>query len=170
LQYITQYSADGKVIRIFGGRGEGDEYFDNAHGIALETRFAEPSLLITARQRNQVKRFSLDGTLQKVVDLPGANICRPVVHDKHLYFATLVSRSSGNTPSGFVCILDENDRLVSAPGANKPSYKADVLQESYQTIKVFQHPHDVCVDDDENLYVAQWNSGKTYPIKLLRVD
>jgi hypothetical protein len=39
----------------------------------------------------------------------------------------------------------------------------------YQSLKVFHHPHDVCVDDDENLYVAQWNSGKTYPIKLYRV-
>ena len=25
------------------------------------------------------------------------------------------------------------------------------------------------VDDDENMYVAQWNSGQTYPIKLTRV-
>ncbi len=169
-QYITQYSQDGKVLNIFGGRGEGDQYFDNAHGIALETRFDEPSLLITARQRNQVKRFTLDGTLQKVIDLPGANICRPVIHGDHLYFATLVSRSSGNTPSGFVCILNEKDELVSAPGANKPTYKDGDLQESYQTLKVFQHPHDVCIDEDENLYVAQWNSGKTYPIKLLRID
>jgi peptidylamidoglycolate lyase len=34
---------------------------------------------------------------------------------------------------------------------------------------VFQYPHDVCVDRDENLYIAQWNSGNTYPIKLERV-
>jgi peptidylamidoglycolate lyase len=36
----------------------------------------------------------------------------------------------------------------------------------YQTIKAFQYPHDVCIDDEENMYVAQWNSGKTYPYKL----
>jgi hypothetical protein len=30
-------------------------------------------------------------------------------------------------------------------------------------------PHDVLVDDDESLYVAQWNSLKTYPVKLERV-
>ncbi len=39
----------------------------------------------------------------------------------------------------------------------------------HQAIKIFTHPHDVCVDDEENLYVAQWNSGHTYPIKLKRV-
>ena len=29
--------------------------------------------------------------------------------------------------------------------------------------------HDVCVDDDKNLYICQWNAEKTYPIKLHRV-
>jgi hypothetical protein len=38
-----------------------------------------------------------------------------------------------------------------------------------QTDKIFIHPHDVCVDRDENLYVAQWASGKVYPYKLRRV-
>jgi len=36
-------------------------------------------------------------------------------------------------------------------------------------MKIFKHPHDVCVDDDENLYVCQWNAGQSYPIKLLRI-
>jgi hypothetical protein len=31
------------------------------------------------------------------------------------------------------------------------------------------HPHDVCVDNDENIYVPQWASKKSYPIKLERV-
>jgi hypothetical protein len=36
-------------------------------------------------------------------------------------------------------------------------------------LRLFQYPHDVCIDKDENIYVAQWNSGNTYPIKLVRV-
>jgi hypothetical protein len=36
----------------------------------------------------------------------------------------------------------------------------------FQTNKIFQYPHDVCIDDEENMYVAQWNSGKEYPYKL----
>jgi peptidylamidoglycolate lyase len=44
-----------------------------------------------------------------------------------------------------------------------------VLQSMKQTDKIFVHPHDVCVDSDENLYVAQWASGKVYPYKLKRV-
>jgi hypothetical protein len=37
-----------------------------------------------------------------------------------------------------------------------------------QAEKLFIHPHDVCVDRDDNLYVAQWSSGKVYPYKFKR--
>jgi hypothetical protein len=34
---------------------------------------------------------------------------------------------------------------------------------------IFHHCHDVCVDEDKNLYVCQWNAGRTYPVRLVRV-
>ena len=34
---------------------------------------------------------------------------------------------------------------------------------------IFKHCHDVCVDDDKNLYVCQWNANGIYPYKLHRV-
>jgi hypothetical protein len=47
----------------------------------------------------------------------------------------------------------------------------NVLQEQQKdrSYMGFLHPHDVCVDGDENIYVPQWASGKTYPVKLERV-
>jgi peptidylamidoglycolate lyase len=33
----------------------------------------------------------------------------------------------------------------------------------------FNHPHDLIVDREGSLYVAQFASGQTYPIKLERV-
>ncbi|MFS4456711.1 6-bladed beta-propeller [Maribacter sp. 2304DJ31-5] len=168
-QYILHYNANGKLLNVFGGRGEEDRLFNNAHGICLDTRdVANPTLLITARQQNKLKRFSLGGEYLSAIDLPGAYICRPVIHDKHVYLATIWS-GDGSEGTGFVSILDEEDKLISAPGGCKPIYVDEQLNPMYQTIQVFRHPHDVCVDDDENLYVAQWNSGKTYPIKLYRV-
>jgi peptidylamidoglycolate lyase len=169
LQYILHYDAKGQLQNVFGGKGEGDEYFDNAHGICFDDRNKkEPALLITARQRNELKRFSLAGQLLEVIPLPGAFICRPVIHGQHVYLATIWS-GTGAANTGFVSILDENNQLVSAPGGSMPHYINGQLQPMHQTIKVFQHPHDVCIDDDENLYVAQWNSGQTYPLKLIRV-
>ena len=169
LQYILHYNAQGQLLNIFGGKGETNAQFNNAHGICIDRRGpGEPSLLITARMQNKLKRFSLEGNFKQSIDLPGAFICRPVVHGKNVYMATIWS-DQGNEGSGFISILDENDLLISAPGGCSPEYVSGKLNPMYQTLKVFYHPHDVCVDDDENMYVAQWNSGKTYPIKLNRV-
>ncbi|WP_350290394.1 6-bladed beta-propeller [uncultured Croceitalea sp.] len=168
-QYIMHYNAEGALLNVFGGRGEEDHLFNNAHGICIDDRdAANPTLLITARQQNKLKRFSMDGDYLSTIDLPGAYICRPVIHGKNIYLATIWS-GNGSEGTGFISILDEENQLISAPGGCKPSYEGKKLNRMYQTLKVFRHPHDVCVDDDENLYVAQWNSGKTYPIKLYRV-
>ena len=168
-QYIMHYNSEGQLLNVFGGKGGKDEQFQNAHGICIDKRDPKnPTLLITARQQNKLKRFSLSGELMNIIDLPGAYICRPVIHGNYVYLATIWS-GEGDEGTGFVSILDKNDRLISAPGGCEPVYNGEKLTGMYQTLKVFHHPHDVCVDEDENLYVAQWNSGKTYPIKLYRV-
>lgn len=167
-QYIWHYNQKGELLNVFGGKGEGEEQFLNAHGICIDSRGAAPELLITARQQNQLKRFGMDGTLKGIIDLPGAYICRPVVHGANVYLATIWS-GDGSSGTGFVSILDKQNRLVSAPGGVAPVYEGGQLRPMYQVLRVFTHPHDVCVDEDENLYVAQWNAGFTYPIKLTRV-
>lgn len=171
LQYILHYSAKGELLNIFGGKGDGDAQFHNAHGICYDDRDSlNPQLLITARQQNKLKRFSMDGQFKKSIDLPGAYICRPVIDDKNVYLAVLISKPPFNSASGFVCILNEKNEVISNPGGSIPEYQNGQLQQLHQTVRVFQHPHDVCVDEDKNLYIAQWNSGKTYPIRLLRVE
>jgi len=34
---------------------------------------------------------------------------------------------------------------------------------------IIKHGHDVCIDEDKNIYICQWNADKTYPVKLERV-
>ena len=167
-QYILHYNAKGELLHVFGGRGSGVENFDNAHGICIDQRSGKDQLLITARQQNRLKVFSMEGEHQESIDLPGAYICRPVVHGEQVYLATIWS-GDGSANTGFISILDEKNQLVSAPGGAAPRYQNDELQKMYQTLQIFKHPHDVCIDADENIYVAQWNAGATYPIKLKRV-
>lgn len=168
-QYIMHYNAQGELLHVFGGKGNEDHLFNNAHGICIDERDpSNPTLLITARQQNKLKRFTLSGNYLESIDLPGAYICRPVIHNENVYLATIWSYD-GSEGTGFVSILDANNRLISAPGGCAPEYVDGRLNTMYQTLRIFTHPHDVCVDEDENLYVAQWNSGQTYPIKLVRI-
>lgn len=168
--YIIQYDPKGNYIRHFGGRGNGDQYLLNAHGICIDNRNpGNPCLVVTSRMQNAFKRYTMDGKYINTIQLPGAWVCRPVIKGDYLYAAVLKSSKSPNEPSGFVLILDKDYKVISSLGGNLPVYSNDVPEEMHQAEKIFQYPHDVCVDDEENLYVAQWNSGRVYPYKLTPV-
>ena len=168
--FVIQYDAKGRYIRHFGGRGEGDPFLLNAHGVCVDNRNkTKPSLVVTSRMQNAFKRYTMDGEYIETISLPGAWVCRPVIRGEHLYAAVLQSNSSQWKQSGFVTILDKAFNVVSNLGGSKPVYTNGKLGEMQQTDKVFSYPHDVCIDDEENLYVAQWNSAKVYPYKLTPV-
>ena len=172
-QWILQYTQGGEFIRKFGGRGDGDAEFSTAHGITVDYRDrANPTLLITSRVHNSFKRFTLDGRYLETIFLPGAFVCRPVIDGENLYAGVCWSRLRylNQTPnSGFVTILDGRNRVVSNPAGTAPEYRDGELQVMVQSTPIFKHCHDVCVDDEKDLYVCQWNADKTYPIKLHRV-
>lgn len=164
--FIIQYDYKGNYIRHFGGRGDQQKNLLNAHGICIDNRKGEPVLIVTSRQQNAFKNYTMDGAYLNTIEMPGAWVCRPVIHDQYLYAAVLQSNSRQSQKSGFVTILDQNNKVISNLAGSTPQYVNGKLQEMYQTVKAFEYPHDVCIDDEENLYVAQWNSGKVYPYKL----
>lgn len=174
--YIIQYNKDGKYIRHFGGRNNTNKEHNlmNAHGVAVDTRDKNnPTLICTSREENCFKYFTLDGKFIKRLDLPGMYVCRPVINGSNLYAGVCWSKDAngklfGN--SGFVTILDQNNKVVSSPGGTAPEYKNGVLQQSYQAPeRIFNHGHDVCIDEDHSIYVCQWNANYTPPVKLARV-
>ncbi len=192
-QLVLQYDAQGKFIRSFGGTGwlwkellekrypdkiksenkptqEDPALLNNAHGIAIDKRNKEaPELLITSRMDNIIKRFTLDGKFLSDIEIPGAFVCRPVIDGENIYAAVLRSDRPSRDETGFVTILNKQNQVVSNPGGTEPEYKSGQLKQIEQQEKIFKHPHDVCIDDEKNLYVPQWNSGKVYPVKLNRV-
>jgi hypothetical protein len=171
LNYLIQYNHSGKYIRHWGGKGEDEQQFACMHGVAIDSLNANnPTLLITSRNQNAWKRYSLEGKYLSTIHLPGSFVCRPVIHKRNIYGAVFRSGSNQNQCSGYITILDENYRVVSTPGGSEPVYLNSMLQTQAQATKgIFIHPHDVCVDKDDNIYVPQWNSGRTYPLKLERI-
>ena len=172
-QYILQYDMEGNFIRKFGGRGDGEDQFQTAHGVCIDNRDSNnPTLICTSRAHNAFKRFTLDGQYLSTIFLPGAFVCRAVIDGDNLYAGVCWSRLkylNRTARSGFVTILDKEDRVVSNPGGTAPRYVQGDLQLMVQDLPIFMHCHDVCIDDDKNIYVCQWNAEKSYPIKLERV-
>jgi hypothetical protein len=176
--YIIQYSSKGEYIRHFGGHNNADKEhnLNNAHGVAVDLRDSKnPVLICTSRMDNCFKFFTLDGKYIRRLDTPGMYVCRAVPDEKNIYAGVCWSKDTKGEmiggDSGFLTILDSDNKIVSNPGGTEPVYKGGVLQQSFKAATpVFQHGHDVCVDDDKNLYVCQWNANQTPPVKLTRTS
>ena len=175
--FIIQYNCHGEYIRHWGGHNNDDPNYDlkNAHGVAFDNRDPEnPLIVCTSRSQCCFKFFTLDGKYVRTVSLPNMRVCRPVIDGQNLYAGVCWStpREGGSAwkgHTGFMTIL-EGDRVVSSPGGSAPEYQDGALQNTYQLAeKPILHGHDVCVDEDKNLYVCQWNANHTPPIKLTRV-
>jgi hypothetical protein len=80
---------------------------------------------------------------------------------EHLFIASL---------NAMILVLDARDRLVSAVGGLPPVYDGEVLQPLQVFNYALIHPHDIHADAAGNLYVPQWDSNRTYPVKLTRVS
>jgi DNA-binding beta-propeller fold protein YncE len=171
-QFFLRFDYQGNFIQKFGGEGNQDHEFKTAHGLCIDSRNGQPTLICTSRGHNSFKRFSLEGDYLETLFLPGAFVCRPVIHGDELYSGVCWSRTKYLEPmdnSGFVTILDKNNKVISNPGGTAPQYENGTLQLMVQDQPIFKHCHDVCIDDDKNIYVCQWNASHSYPIKLTRV-
>lgn len=174
-QYVLQFDSSGNFIRKFGGSSfRKDDKFKQVHGVTLDTRDPDnPTLLCTARIKNSFKRFTLEGEYLENYYIPGAYVSRAVIDGENVYSGVCFAMDKGNynmlDNRGFVTILNKDNKVISNPGGTKPKYKKGKLQLITQYQPVFKHCHDVCIDEDKNLYVCQWNAGGVYPYKLHRV-
>jgi len=158
---IHHFDPLGRLVGSFGGEGPGPEHLKQPHAICLDTRGGTPLLLICDRGNEQLKWFSMSGELSRCVPLPGAMPSNVSffkgVHEGCMAVACL---------SGMILVLDAADRVVSVVGGPPPRYVGERLQKLRSFNYVFNHPHDVHADQQGALYVAQWWSNRTYPIKL----
>lgn len=172
--FVIHYDSNGKYIRHWGGWHNKDKSLNlnNTHGVGVDTR--DPNnhhLLVSSRGEQKLKKYSLDGKLIGAIELPGAYVGGPIFKGEHFYAPVCWSHIDGKMAenSGFITILDKDNKVVSNPGGTRPHYENGELTPMQTTYDVFNHCHAVCVDDDENLYVGQWNANQMYPIKLERV-
>ncbi len=169
--YVMRYGADGALQSIFGGAEGGITHW-GPHGGMVDARDVKnPTLLIAMSDQQYLLRLDLQGKKLQQVDLPGGNPRQIRPWGKHF----IVAHLSENWPKdknarGYVSILDADLKVISNVGGAAPQYADDgTLGRMGEAGGTFKHPHDACMDEDGSIYVAQFASGGTYPIKLERV-
>jgi peptidylamidoglycolate lyase len=169
--YIARHAADGRFEKIFGGAEGGIVHWGPHGGMADIRAGKDPTLLIAMSDQQYLLRLDLDGRRLEQIDLPGGNPRQIRRIGANYYVAHLADNWPKDRNSrGFVSVLDAQLRVLANIGGTPPEYGDDgKLRPMAHREDVFLHPHDLAVDRDGSLYVAQFASNRTYPIKLERV-
>lgn len=169
--YILHYAADGSFKRLLGGP-EGGIVHWGPHGGMIDTAADQSeTMLIAMSDQQYLLRLDLDGKKLGQTYLPGGNPRQIRRFGQHYVVAHLADNWPKDRSSrGFLSILDANLRVISNIAGSAPEYDTSgKLRAMKHTADVFTHPHDVLANPDGSLVVAQFASGKTYPLKLERI-
>ncbi|MEI8197425.1 MAG: hypothetical protein WCI73_16125, partial [Phycisphaerae bacterium] len=142
----TQFDITGKFIRVFGGKGKEPGKLACAHGIAVDTRFSPPRLVVADRGNNRLQYFTLDGKHLGFVTDGMRQPCHFDIRGKQLLIPDL---------SSVVTILDEQNHVVAHLGDGHPTNLRGRPSSEFIPGK-FVHPHMARFLQNGNILVAEW--------------
>lgn len=166
--YILRYNRAGKLLDYFGGPEGGIAHW-GPHGGVIDTRGpGAPELVIAMSDQQTIKRLTLEGKLIEEIPLPGSNPRMIQIVGEHMFVPHLADNWPKDRESkGYISVLDRDFKIVSNIGGTAPHYVNGKLQPMSQQGGFFRHPHDLVVAADGAIYVPQFASGNTYPVKLV---
>lgn len=149
-QLIHKFDSTGKLLKTFGGKGAGDGQFNTCHGLAIDTRFGAPRLLVADRENRRVCHLDLEGTW---IGVHASNLRRPCAfswHGEFLAVAELEAR---------VTILDKSGTPVAFLGDNpdRGQWANFGVKPEDQHPGIFTAPHGLGFAANGDLYVQDWN-------------
>ena len=162
LNRITKYDRDGEYITHWGAQGSGDGDVDRPSGIAIGK---DETLYVVDSRNNRVQKFGLDGKFLGKFGSAGS------------------ADGQFNLPWGMCLDSDDNifvadwrnDRVQSftsdgkwlasfgTPGTGGDCYNARVkggITYSHVPVGQFNRPTGVCVDQDGDIYIADWLNNR----------
>jgi DNA-binding beta-propeller fold protein YncE len=158
---VHRFDATGKLLKSFGSKGEDEKQFNTPHGLAIDTRFGEPRLLVADREKRRLVHFDLEGNW---IGVHASNLRRPCaisILGDHTAIAELESR---------VTILDKTGTPVAFLGdnPNKAQWAKFPIPPDEMQLGIFTAPHGLSFDKSGNLYVEDWNkSGRVTKLRKL---
>lgn len=146
--YINQYDARGQFVRSFGGNGKEAGQLACPHGLIVDTRAAEPYLLVADRTNNRLQRFSLDGRhlgLESGVNMP----CHFHERKGVAVVPDLAAR---------VTLLDRDNRVIAHLGEDTAGDWQELRRKPRTEFRPgkFVSPHGACFDHAGNIFVTEW--------------
>jgi len=147
---IFRFDKGGNYKSSFAGKGTGDGKCDCSHGLAVDTRYDQPLLLVCDRENFRLSHFDFDG---KFVGHVTQHMRRPCQVSFHGDYA-IVSELQGR-----VTVLDRNNVPVAFLGDNPQHSQWANYGLSPDSIPstVFSAAHGCYIDQAANVFVSDWN-------------
>ncbi len=158
---IHKFDASGELLKSFGSKGTDEKQFNTPHGLAIDSRFGEPRLLVADREKRRLVHVDLEGNW---IGVHSSNLRRPCsvsILGENAAVAELESR---------VTILDKTGTPVAFLGdnSNKEQWAKFPIPPSEMRLGIFTAPHGLSFDKAGNLYVEDWNkTGRVTMLKKL---
>ena len=147
---LFRFDGKGQYLASYGGKGKTDGLFDCSHGLAVDTRYEQPLLLVCDRENRRLCHFDFDGKFVRTVAQHLRRPCQVSFYGD----CAVVSELEGR-----VTILDRDNVPVAFLGDNpqKTQWANYQLQPSEIAPDRFSAAHGCFIDRDANIYVSDWN-------------
>jgi len=147
---IFRFDKNGEYRTSIGGKGTTEGLFDCSHGLAVDTRYDQPLLLVCDRENRRLCHFDFDGKFVRTITQHLRRPCQVSFHGDY----ALVSELEGR-----VTILDRDNTPVAFLGDNpqKAQWANYQLQPGDISPAFFSAAHGCHIDPQANIYVSDWN-------------
>jgi hypothetical protein len=147
---IFRFNKSGEYRASYGGKGSTGGYFDCSHGLAVDTRYDQPLLLVCDRENRRLCHFDFDGKFVRTLTQHLRRPCQVSLHGDYAVVSELEGR---------VTILDRDNVPVAFLGDNpeKSQWANYQLQPGDIAPAFFSAAHGCHIDPHGSIYVSDWN-------------
>jgi len=160
--FIHKFDRSGKYLGSFGGKGQEDGKFLNCHGLAIDTRYQEPLLMVCDYDNRRLQHFTLDGNFVAVLAVDFGRPASVSIFQQYVAVAELEGR---------VTILNQYHKPVAYVGDNpdKTEWGNFKMAPTQWREGVFVAPHGITWDKTGSLYVQEWSmTGRITKLEPVR--
>lgn len=159
---IFRFDKDGSYKASYSEKGTDEGQLNCSHGLAIDTRYDQPMLLVCDRENRRLCHFDLDGKYVRTVTQHLRRPCQVSFHGDHAVVSELEGR---------VTVLDHDNVPVAFLGDNPQRAQWANYGLDPKTIQpaTFSAAHGCYVDRKGSIYISDWNqTGRV--TKLARPD
>jgi hypothetical protein len=146
--FINRYNSSGKFLGTFGGKGKEAGKLDCPHGITIDLRGPEPTLLVADRANKRLQYFTLAGEHLKFVE--GVNQpCHFSERQGVMVVPDLAAR---------VTLIGRDNQVIEHLGEDTENdvRKLRTKPRTEFIAGKFICPHSACFDHAGNVFVVEW--------------